>query len=257
LLARCESPDEAIGVVEESDLHTNVKAKIIAAMTKFFNSKILDFNTGVPSMWTVQTPSFEGTYNPVTASLLAGIVPSLYTEQLMPKDFYPQYFKYIVEDLFVRQSTDPYFAGNQLQIWLFIDEVLDVASRENKTVATQILKELVTQGGPKRIGTFMATQNFLKIEERVRSNIKYLFAFVNPSEAASIASQYSLSREWAEEIKTLRKFECVAITTEEFVVYDAQGRKRRSKGPFKGKAVPPLSMHRAPRDAIEIDRGDE
>ena len=44
----------------------------------------------------------------------------------------------------------------------------------------------------------------------------------------------------------LGKFECVAVTTEEFVLYDSMGNKRRAKGPFKGRAISPLSQHKDP-----------
>lgn len=235
-------------IIDEYIKHPQTKDKIYAHLTSLFNKKIMDINTDTPSSWRLKTPGFSAEYNPITACLVAGVIPVLDSGKILTKKYYPQYFRYIAEDIFQRQSQDPYFRMKNLQVWVVMEEILDVAESGKPTVATEITKKMVTQGGPKRIGFLCATQNFSKIEYRARTNMKYVFTFVNPGEANLICSQYNIASYWRDEIKSLGTHECVAITTEEFVVYTPDGKKYKSKGPFKGKAVPTLSLHKAPME---------
>lgn len=242
----CENMDEVREVLETIS-NKNVIDKIDRYLSDIFKQKILDVNTGVPSEWSVKEGSYEMKFNPLTASVMAGLLPILVTDNILTKPYYPQYFKYFVNDIFTRQTKDNFFKKNKIKVWFFIDEVLDVSSIEEKTVASETLKKLVTQGRPTRIGTVLATQNYNSIEGRVRKNIKYMFTFANPGEASDIGKTYSLDRESIEQIKILPKFTCLAVTTEEFIVYDLKtGQRYKSRGPFVGKSLPPLSQHKTP-----------
>lgn len=243
----CQDMDEIREVLGENIDSKGTIDKIDRFLSDLYRQKVLDINTGVPSIWTVRDKHNDMEFNPLTACVMAGLLPVFETANLLTKPYYPAYFRYYAGDIFARQTKDSYFRDNKVKIWLFIDEVLDVSSTEEETVASETLKKIVTQGGPKRIGTILATQNYSKIERRVRTNIKYLFTFANPGEANIIGSDYSLDKEVVDRIKTLPKYHCVAITSDEFIVYDIKtGRKYKSKGPFEGMALPPLSQHKAP-----------
>lgn len=228
-----------------------VRNKIISVMEDIFDRKFLDVNTGVKSKWTVQMKDGHvGKYSPILATMLVGGVPVLQTNDISAKDYFPQYYRYIIQDIFKKQTTDEYFIKNQIKTWLFIDELQSVSSTSKPGPASEVLDKWVAEGRNARGGFFYATQNYSKVTLRVRSNTKYLFCFkLNSSdEINAIAADRDLTLIQKKKIKRLKKFEMLAITSERFVCYDADGNRRYTdEGEIlKGRSLPPLSMHKAP-----------
>jgi hypothetical protein len=69
-------------------------------------------------------------------------------------------------------------------------------------------------------------------------------------ERSEIGGDYGLSEVQQDKIGQLEKFEVMALTSEKFIVYDSDGKRRPSEPNefFIGKALPPLSQHKPPRD---------
>jgi len=107
----------------------------------------------------------------------------------------------------------------------------------------------VKEGRPRRIGTILCTQNFNDLPDQIVSNTTHLICFKNTSEASKIANQYHMGKIVANMITDLDKHECIAYTTDKFIVYSNDGKRRESKlnEVFKGKTLPPYSMHKKPR----------
>ena len=234
-------------IFSNKGLNPQIITKIEAHLGNMLEEGITDINTNVPSEWRVQTPDHKETYNPITACLVAGVVPILETGTLLNYERFPQYFKYFASDVFEKQVQDREFRRKNRQIWFVADEAHNISSTEQRTVADAIFKRIITEGRQRRIGAIIATQTFSKLDRRVAQNIKYIITFANPSEANKIQTTYNMPKIYANQIKELNKFECIAYTTDEFVIYDVDGNRRTEKGPIKGKSLPPLSLHKEPK----------
>lgn len=242
--------DSIYQILIDNEVNQGTINKVMSFITQLYDAKVVDANTGISGTWKIEHPEFTGTYNPFTASVLAGIVPVLETSHLLSTPYFEYYFKYFIEDIFNRQSDDEIFRRKNIQTWLFADELLNIACTElgKKSMASDILTRVVTEGGPKRLGIVAATQNYTKIPLRIRSNMKYIFTFNNPTDANNICNIYNLDKkEWGTKIKELPKHVCLAYTTERFLVYDMDGNSYYSNGPFIGKSLPPLSIHQKPK----------
>jgi len=119
--------------------------KLCPSLHNYMMQKLVDANTGISGTWKIEHPEFTGTYNPFTASVLAGIVPVLETSHLLSTPYFEYYFKYFIEDIFNRQSDDEIFRRKNIQTWLFADELLNIACTElgKKSMASDILTRLL------------------------------------------------------------------------------------------------------------------
>lgn len=234
--------------VQNEEMNIKSKAKLMASLKPIFDLQFLDVTSGIPSEWKVkgERMEIEGTFNPITACLLAGLVPVLETKDLQNKSIYPHYYRYLLRDIFNRQNEDERFAKEK--IWLFIDELHSISATDNKTVASEMLSMCVTEGGPNRIGTVAVDQFYARIEPKIRGQFTYLFTFANPYDAPLIAKTYGFPRdtEIIRKIQTLPKFKVMAFTSEYFVVYRGDGSSYKTKGPIEGWSFPPLSRHKKP-----------
>jgi hypothetical protein len=251
-LCKCTTTDDVAEVLDNNSdrIEKGSSNKIMAQLTAIFEDEITEANTGIPHTWDVEEgENAKYSYNPLTACMVAGIIPVFETATISSYPFFKPYFRYFVEDIFNRQIEDPFFIRRNIAVYFFIDELHTVSAVDNKGVADTILKRLVREGGPRRIGVVISDQNFSKLSFQIKSNLKYIITFSNPAEANNIASLYKLDKDTRDMIKNLKKFECLAITTdEEFVVYTRDGNSYRTKGPIKGKSLPPLGLHKKPSE---------
>ncbi len=210
-----------------------------------FNQKILDVNTKISPRWEVRKN--DGTVmsgNPVLACLEAGIIPSIITQNLQPKDYFPQYMRYIIDSIFEYQLNVAKHRGEPT--WMFIDEMPDISSTENRTVAAESLRRCVTEGRNPGIGTIFALQNWSKVDPQIRNNTTHLFAYHNKAkEAKAIAKDFDLPSHIERDLITLNKFRCIGMTHEKFIVYNTDGERYETSEPIKGMAIMPLSQHQA------------
>lgn len=249
-LLRCSTLDEIEEVlniaVEEDKLNKQSKDKIFSVIIDMFSQKILDVNTNIPAYWKVQKKNEDPiTVNPVLACLDAEAIPVLVTQNLQPKDYFPQYMRYFIDSIFEYQIE--YAKYRDEATWIFIDEMPDVSSTETKTVAGYSLRRCVTEGRNPKLGTMFALQNWTKVDPQIRNNTTHLFSYHNKSkETKEIAKDFDLPTHIEKDIITLKKFSLIAMTHEKFVIYTPDGDRYTTSEPIKGQAIMPLSQHQAP-----------
>ena len=238
-------------MTDEFKIPANTANKIRAAFDTLFESKMTDISTEEQQPWSFA----DGVeyYNPITACMHAGVLPVLETEYISSRpELLSIYFTYFVNDLFIRQKQDTKFIRERSQLFLVIDECHNISgtSATRNSGADLLLRRCVREGGPRRIGTLLATQKFGELPDVIKDNTTYLICFKNPGEASKIANQYNLGSHVASQIKDLGKHQCMAYTSEYFIVYDVDGNKRKSKlnEVFVGKSLPPFSQHKKPME---------
>lgn len=252
-LRDCTSEVQVKGIFDDLSLHYNVPPpsanKIRAEFDTIFDSKMTDISTHGQAPWRTTRNEMRH-YNPMTACVHAGVLPILETEFVSNyKQLLSIYFRYFVGDLFNRQKQDPDFLAEQSELLIVVDEAHNISQKSLRTGADMLMRRCVREGRPRRIGTLLATQKFNELPDVIKDNSTYLVMFKNPGEAQEIASQYNLGKHMASQIKDLGKHECIAYSTEYFIVYDSYGNKRKSKlnETFKGRTLPPYSMHKRPK----------
>jgi hypothetical protein len=249
-LVKCktlEEIEEVLNVaVEEEKLNKQSKDKIFSVLIDIFNQRILDVNTDIPANWKVQKKGDEAVeLNPVLACMEAGVVPIVMTQNLLPKEYFPQYMRYFIDSIFEYQVNEVKFRGEST--WMFIDELPDISSTENRTVAAYSLRRCVTEGRNPKLGTIFALQNWTKVDPLIRNNTTHLFTYINKSkEAAAITKDFDLPSHLQRDILSLQKFRMIGMTHEKFVVYSPDGERYLTDEPIKGMAIMPLSQHQAP-----------
>jgi len=252
-LINCETQEECEtlldNITKNYKIPQSTADKYIAELETLFDTKMTDISTAGQLPWhSNKNPGKY--YNPLTACVHAGLLPILETVHV--SQFRHQlsiYFTYFVADLFNRQKQDPDFEKEQSEILFVVDEVHNISNKSHRSGADELLRRCVKEGRPRRIGTILCTQNFNDLPDQIVSNTTHLICFKNTSEASKIANQYHMGKIVANMITDLDKHECIAYTTDKFIVYSNDGKRRESKlnEVFKGKTLPPYSMHKKPR----------
>ena len=252
-LKNCNTQQEAEALLDTIQIAFQVPNatanKIMAEFDTLFDTKMTDISSKKQDPWSVSTAP-DKYYNPLTACLHAGLLPVLETEFVSNyRSLLSIYFTYFVSDLFMRQKQDPDFLKQRSRLLLVVDECHNIAAKSYKSGADFLLRRCVREGRPRRIGTLLATQKFGELPDVIKDNSMYLLCFKNPGEAAAITNQYKMGKGVAQIITDLDKFECVAYTTEHFIIYDSYGNRRKSRPNevFKGRVLPPFSQHKAPQ----------
>jgi hypothetical protein len=252
-LSECKTEEAAQALFDQFVLHYNMPSqtanKIRAEFDTLFDSKMTDISTEGQELWSTSINP-ETVYNAFTATVHAGLIPVLETEFVSNyRDILSIYFRYFAGDLFMRQKQDLDFLEQKAEIMLIVDEAHNISQKSKRTGADALLRRCVREGGPRRIGTLLATQKFGELPDIIKDNSTYLIVFKNPGEASLISNQYNMGKHISSIIKDLGKHECIAYTTDHFIVYDNDGNRRKSKlnETFVGKTLPPYSLHKKPR----------
>jgi hypothetical protein len=255
-LITAKTPEE-VGDIFAASLPTPPKPSVVmvrAHMNDLYQKRIIDRWCGVPSGWSVyRRGRLVGKFNPLIACLVAGVTPILETSDLLNKNYFAPYFSYFARDLFEKQLKDPYFNEHQLRTWVVVDELTDIAKGGKVTMASDQLELLQSKGRKRRIGTIVATQNYSQVPEKIRTNVRYTFCF-NTAESDKICYDIGLGATGPEanRIKKnsdqggLGRYEFMAYTKDQFVLYDFDGNRSYTQGPVFGTLLPPLSTHSAP-----------
>lgn len=158
--------------------------------------------------------------------------------------------KPFVYDLTVSDNHNYYVTSKKKEDSVLVSNCHNISQKGQRSTADMLLRRSVREGRPRRIGTLLATQKFNELPDVIKDNTTYLIVFKNPGEATSIASQYNLGKHVANNIKDLNKHQCIAYTTEHYIVYSNDGRKRKSKlnEVFRGYSLPPFSLHKKPKN---------
>ena len=252
-IMECKSEQEVLDKIEMDmpEGFEKVGVKINNILQELFDQKILDVSTNINSKWKMKNTKtgVEKEYNPIITSLLCDLVPVVVTSNLYNKDYYPQYFRYLVEDIFKKQIEDQFFIKNNVCVWAFCDEITELDQKNKQTVASGILQRMVAEGRPNRLGLVWATQNPDKISDRIFTNTNYSITFRHKTseQANAVVAGFDLIKKRKEDILNLRKFQALACTTEKFAVYDQEGKRSMTDENFLGTIVPSLSWHKPPK----------
>lgn len=255
-LLSCKNPEEIQGIIgagiaEDKSMVTD---KLKSIMKDIMDRNILDITSQKPAWWTIKNPAtnWEKKYNPITACLVADLVPILVTPDIYNKDYFPQLFRYYANDIFTKQVEDEYFIKNDFKIWLFVDEITSIDMKRKPTVASETLGKIVAEGRPRRLGFLYATQNPEKIGDRIATNTTYLFAFrfTNRGQATAIQNNFDLAAHRGNDILQLKPREILACTSQKFIEYDQQGRRNIiMNDAVSGLSIPSLGVHKPPSAA--------
>lgn len=262
-LMGCSTYDEIKSAVaryelDEDDqrlkLSPQSKAKIISTMDDIFSQHIIDTSTGIPASWKLynrKSREQEDLY-PFIALLKANLVPVIKTSDVITKFYYPQYMKFIIDSIFNSQTLNQWFYNNRICIYMVVDEILDIANKKNFqwSVGADSLLKCATQGRPNRIGIVANTQDYTAIPTTIVNQSEYCFCLqLKDQQAKKVGKDYDLSAHQINEIKSLEKFEMLAVTKREFVVYDKQGNRKvtDSEIAHRGYILPPLIQHSTPQ----------
>jgi len=233
--------------VEMNQMMKESAAKILSVLKYIFDEKILDVNTKIPAKWNFFFGDTPYKMLPWIGLMMAGYVPSIITNTIRYKDYLPQFFRYILKSIFMNQTENPLMMEKKEDVAVFIDEINGIANSENKGVAGEIIETVVRESGPARISFIYAAQNYDRVLTEVRLNTGYVFCFTQKSDwAKMVAKDFGLEREYVPMLTRLKRFECVALTRNYFVVYDTSGNVELTDKPQYGKILPPLSSHQKP-----------
>jgi hypothetical protein len=259
-LVECSSIGEIRSIIDENipEKHMQMKFKIMNIFEALFNNQIL--NVSVP-----EAPAFLGyqdrfsTYRNFTIQTImrSGLVPSIQTSDLRNQDYFSAYMAFIVNSIYKNQYEDEYFKDKSIS--LFVDEIDKLWKGDNGKLVETALCLIGTNGRMARIGMRWSTQHYEQVPDRIRGNTKILFISRknNAKEVNEINKDFDIPKSMKDDILKLttdRKkglFEMVAVTTEQFVIYDLiTGNRKYTSQAKRGFLIPPMARSRIP--GVEI-----
>lgn len=254
-LIECKSFEEIESILESEFADKSlwsIRDKIMSVLNDIYQEQIWDISNDINSDWTIKNKRTgeEHQYSPFMAAMLCDLVPVFVPTNIRRKMYFPMYFRYVAEDIFYKQEGDELCKNKDFKVWLAVDELTSLDSRNNPTVASQILDQVVAEGRSQRIGFLWVSQNPELITQRIATNTTHFFSFQfqEKKQAQAIGNNFAMAKYRINEILKLKKYEVLAMTTENFIVYDENGKRSKSEPgeTFRGFFIPSLSMHRAP-----------
>jgi len=127
---------------------------------------------------------------------------------------------------------------------------MNTISDKSKVKIKEFVK-LTREGGPNAIGMIFVAQTPSKIDQEIINNTKYALVLQMNSnkEINNLLNRFDAPDSYIDVIKNLdkKRFEGVALTTEEFIIIDPKDNKIfRTREPQRGIFIPPLSHPKAP-----------
>lgn len=259
-LEDCTSMEQVFAALQAADkanggeLPSASIQKLSSIFEDIFDAGFVDISTPHGSgRWTFNTMKESFEEHPFVGVMRTRGVPVFNTVDLKLKHYYPQYVKFMLDQIMrYQQSLELH---NQEPIHLFFDEITDIYRiGRGRTIAGNKLVETITQGRNHNIGAIYTTQEYLGVEESIRANTGYFFCLLQGSDEnrKRIMKDFNLPKNTATNLGELEKFECIVISNDrEFVLYDADGNKEVVTGAIQGRILAPLSRHRPPGGGIE------
>jgi len=240
-LEGCKTKEEVLEKLESLP-SAQTKTKLTAMLKNAFEESVFDIeNNGVSTVRVTQNKKSLVT-DPISAMMVAGLVPSLITTNLSTKDYMPDIFGYYFRKIFEEKQDG---VLNPFPISIYCDEIHTILEKKNLEIIKRIVREgcNLDNGG---ISFHWIAQNYHKVDSFIRDNTHYLIAARNNSDAAKkIAEDYDLDKSYIEKMKDLETFECLLLTKERFKVYSPDRNLwYYTKDPIFGKIIQGLSAHR-------------
>jgi len=254
-LAYCKNPNDMDDTIDrkfsqsKDKVPDGVPPRIKNVLRNIYNSKIWDISNDTKAKWTVEFPDGrKERHYPWTAALIADLVPSIVTNNIFHnhKEIHPQYANFILNDLLKNQLDNEYFRKNQLELFVFFDEIISLV---NSPVAVETLETFVRESGHARAGFTYCTQFWDKVPKFIQSQTDYVISFnQNKIQAKAICEDFDAMRYKQKELVNLKKGECIVFSPNKLVLYDEYGeREEIDDEPIKITIFPSLSSHKAPK----------
>jgi len=249
-LIECDTPSQ-IREVLQSELpgadgksFQAMRAKILTAFESLFKEEILDITNPECHAY-LKIRELKSMYNPMTAVMKTKRIPSLITSDLINKKYKSSVFSYFINALFENNTKD---FPNQ-HTYMIFDELKDICTKEDDP-ATDAIGRIASRGRIKNVGMCFATQYYNQIPHKIRgAKLNFLFAFKHGDDkiVTEIGKDFNLDTKIRKSIKNLKKFECIAMTQDEFIFY-RDDEKWTSSEPVRGRIFYPLAGHMCPAE---------
>lgn len=257
----CQTEDDILLLIDEilppdDKMAKNMNFKLKAIFYEIFNDNIMSItNPEAPSFLELKMDNISYKNYPLHVLIRAGLIPSIQTSDIRNYDFFATFMKFIVSSLYNQKYEDESFFKHTL-LSLYVSEIDKLWNGVNN--GDLIKKEIGlcgTNGRMAGIGLRWNTQNYESVPSTIRNNTKYLFVLrKNDSKEVNVINKdFNIPKSMQGDILTLKTdpniglFECVALTTEKFVLYDmSTGKKEYTNDAIRGTMIPPFAHHRKP-----------
>lgn len=260
----CNSEDDVNDLIDsfldpKGKITKNMNFKLKAIFREIFSDNILNItNPSAPSYLNLKMIENERsiTYKNFTIQTLirAGLVPSIQTSDIRNYDFFATFMAFIVNSIYKDKYEDEEFFKNN-NISMYVGEIDKLFQGKNGELIKRELGIVGTNGRMAGIGLRWNTQDYEAVPPTIRNNTKYLFVLRknDAAEVNVINKDFNIPKAMREDILKLKTepdkgvFECVAVTTEKFILYDIETGKTELTGePQRGFVIPPIAHHRVP-----------
>lgn len=251
-LRDCRTGDDVLAVLRDGkglEAEYEIPRASVSALRAAVENLLLEQVTnlsGQGSVWTVHRDGRRlGPYNPVTASVAAGLVPSVQISRVgAVRARASMYVAYCLRDLWMRQRYDADFGAAPLL--LVFEELHSLVRRGNPSDADLQVRTVAREGRTCGVGFVGVDQLFTKLPDEVTGVATHLALFQNLEDG--LASRYGLPIK--DELKALEGHQAIlhARSPNYFVVYDQRGHSRMSRPNeyFVVHTFPPLCLHAPP-----------
>lgn len=262
-LSECTSISDIESVLEENlpkeKKHEQMKFKLLSIFKEIFENNLLNVSNPEATAYLNYKDKFGKDYRDflIQTLMYAGLVPSIQTTDLRNQSYYSAYMSFVVSSIYNSQYNGAYFKKQNVS--MFIDEIDKMWKGKNGILIKEKLGLVGTNGRAARIGMRWATQDYGNVTDEIKGNTKYLLVLreKDSEQVNQIKKDFNMPKSMEKEILSLitdrknGKFEAVALTTEEFVLYDlVTGERRMTSEAKKGYLIPPLARHHVPGESL-------
>ncbi len=251
-LKDCKSEEEFFSVLDEKlkefKTHKDSRNKITSILHQAFRSKIVSLDNVCTNRIKIKYRKEEKSNDFFPIQLInCGLVPVISTLKIFKKNYFSAYIKFILDELIARMGSGEGTFGEK-SLMVFIDEATLLTSTKNETLILESIKDAVLSGRFFRTSLMISAQNASSVDEIVRNNCRYTFAFKSKGiDAQIIGEDLGLIKKQKGLLRKLKTGEFIAHTDLKsgFHIYDILGNRLRKKenGPIVCKIIPPLSQH--------------
>jgi hypothetical protein len=258
-LLQVKTEEELFDIIDSIDSGSKgmdtVRNKIMASFKALLNEGILNLSN-MTSPCYLSVDKYTG--NPFIAIMLANCIPSFITSDLYTQKYKGAIFSYYINQLF-EASKSGIMKGKRT--WLYFDELTKVVHSNpiySCPQAEKALTNISSRGRNNSISMIYSTQKYGEIPKGMRDQTPYTFAFrhKNTEETKSIQEDFGVDKVQRMNILKLKKYECVALTTNYFVCYK-DNKRWEERDPIKGRIFQPLHKNRFLHKKIEENKLQE
>lgn len=240
---------------KEDDGFKKMITKIIATIENIFRdqftSNLFLNDPRVAPYWHLKRKDgLEFTNHPFIVAAYGGLFPIINNSKAKTREIAKKQLADLIRRIVDFQME---LDEKKKRIYIGIDELKDLLGEKGDDLY-EALDYLFTQGRFPDIGFVGSLQEYTRMSNSMQNNTSHLVVFDlrKDSERKAIAKDYRLDVTRLEEMAELGQHECLLITKKRIVIYDKEGRRKEKKegesGLWKGKIVPPISVHRKPSD---------